>query len=120
MQLLHELQPYLVVVMTIGLLCCVRCCMHDRRSHFANSNPWSTISATQFLSKFDSANQREGFSSLADRIEPALHGIDNFISAPIASKLAGALTGRGGFQGTNITEQVRASGAAAQLAAMRK
>ena len=113
-------EPYLLAIMAVCLLMLVAKCMYPDRyeqvSGFVNSNnPWTAAMMGQFLSVPSASNQRSGFSALATRLSDSLHGRDNF--APLASKLTGAMRGSG-FIGENITEKIKASGAAAQLAAM--
>jgi hypothetical protein len=113
-------EPYLLAIMTVCLLMWVAKCMYPEKyeavSGFVNNNsPWTAAMMGQFLSVPSAANHRDGFSALALRLSDSLHGRDNF--APLASKLTGAMRGSG-FVGENITEKIKASGAAAQLAAM--
>lgn len=137
----ESLKPYLLIVMTLCVLRLVMRANHeDQMSNFANhENPWSAAMMTQFMTEPSAANHRQGFESapLSMRLSSALHGEDNFVGSMVskisgalsnrggfvgsmASKISNSLSGRNGFQGPNITAPIKASGAAAQLAALLK
>ena len=138
----ESLEPYLLMVMT---LCLLRLVMQqvnaeDQMSNFSNrNNPWSAAMMTQFMAEPSAANHRQGFESapLSMRLSSSLHGEDNFVGSmaskissalanrggfvgSMASKISNSLAGRNGFEGPNVTAPIRASGAAAQLAALMK
>jgi hypothetical protein len=94
---------------------------------------------TQFMTEPSAANHRQGFESapLSMRLASSLHGEDNFVGSMVskisnslsnrggfvgsmASKISNSLAGRSAFEGPNVTAPVKASGAAAQLAALLK
>ena len=138
----ESLKPYLLIVMTLCLLRLVIQQANDeyQMSNFANrENPWTAAMMTQFMTEPSAANHRQGFESapLSMRLSPSLHGEDNFVGSMVskisgalanrggfvgsmASKISDSLAGRNGFQGPNITAPIKASGAAAQLAALLK
>ena len=138
---IESLQPYLLIVMTLCALHLVFSNRKQPRSHFANNNsPWTVPAAlVPFMSESSASNQRQGFESmpLSMRLSSVVHGADNFVGSltsklsgalsgrggfvgSLASKLSGALSGRENFEGPNVTAPIKASGAAAQLAALLK
>jgi hypothetical protein len=137
----ESLKPYLLIVMTLCVLRLVMRSNHEyQMSNFTNhENPWSAAMMTQFMTEPSAANHRQGFESapLSMRLSSSLHGEDNFVGSMVskisnslsnrggfvgsmASKISNSLAGRSAFEGPNVTAPVKASGAAAQLAALLK